>query len=307
LLDLSCSNSSASSSLLQEPTLVESIVAMPPGDWLLVSVLDSPDIEAKATVVSDVPSVSSEPGDLLEVSLCVDVRSDHSELADSESLFELVGDGVASHGSRSDGSGSLIEHPVLVLDTSLVGGDSESVVSTNSSDLRSIVVKDSVSWEDSLDEESCAVSDWVSWGVEATSADIPDLVLSVMAVVPGGWLVLSEFSSPDIEALASLVSEVSSRPLEEAESLIVLGSPSSDDGWSSDLVSSSVLVGDGEVSLLGDSDGVSSGVMDEPVSLVPGWALVDSQSVSLPSGSRLHVVPELHLVLSDSNAGGRCS
>jgi len=289
----------ALSSLLQEPTLVESIVAAPPGDWLLVSVLNLPDVEAKATVVSDVSSASSEPGDLLEVSLSVDVRSDDSKLADSESLLELVGDGVVSHGSGSDGSSSLIKSPDVVLDTILEGGDSESVVLGDSSDLSGVVVKNSVSWEDGSDDEGGAVSDWVSWCVEALSADIPDLVLTVMAVVPLEWSLVGESSSVNVEALSSLVPEVLSLASEEAELLIVLVSPSSDDGWSSNLVSLAVLVGDSEVSVLGDSDRVSSGVVDEPVPLVPGWGFVDSESVSLSSGSRLEVVVDMHIVLSD--------
>jgi hypothetical protein len=46
LVSLVGSVSFTESVLLKVPSLVEAVVAIPPGDWLLISVLNSPDIKA---------------------------------------------------------------------------------------------------------------------------------------------------------------------------------------------------------------------------------------------------------------------
>lgn len=92
-------------------------------------------------------------------------------------------------------------------------------------------------------------------------------------------------SSVDVEALAETVLDVSSVSGLPDLLLVNLLDVRSHDSWSSDSVPLSVLVGHGEVSLGGSSDGVSSGVKGEPLSVVLGVGVSDSESVLVSSPS----------------------
>jgi hypothetical protein len=85
--------------------------------------------------------------------------------------------------------------------------------------------------------------------------------------------------SVNIQALLSVVSQVSESSSVEGNLLVNLGSPWSHNSSDSDSESLSVLVGNG-VTLVGEgSDGSSSSVEDEPLSVVLWVVVSDSESV----------------------------
>lgn len=281
----------AISSFLEVPSLVETVVAVPPGDWLVVSVLSSPDVKAQTVVVSEVLSVSSEPGDLLDVSLTVVVWSGDGESSLSEELSSLVSNDESSVFVGSDGSGSAVKSPEVSLKVRYQAFDSQSVLSSRHGS--GIVVENSVSWEDRSDDEGLTVSNWIPWWVESSRVKEPDLVVTVVAVPPSDYLVVDQSVMDNIQALSSQVSEVLSLSLVELKLLIVVVFELSDNSGSTDSVFCIQLVGNDQVSVLSESDGVGSSVMDEPVSLVPRWRGVDSQSVAIRD-SRSLVNEESH-------------
>jgi len=75
-------------------------------------------------------------------------------------------------------------------------------------------------------------------------------------------------STLNIEALTSVVSQVSSASWEEGESLVVLVGPWSQDSNLSHSIGVTVSVRDGVVSSLPASDGSGSGIEDEPLVVV---------------------------------------
>lgn len=87
-----------------DPCLVETIVAVPESQVLVVLVLTSPDIEAFATVVSEISSGSSKEADSLIV--MVGELSNDSCLSNSETLSNLVGNDMSSLGKSSNGVSS---------------------------------------------------------------------------------------------------------------------------------------------------------------------------------------------------------
>jgi len=91
-------------SLVNVPGLVEAVVAVPEDDVSVVVVVSTMNIEALTSIVSDVSSGSSVPGDSL-----VDLTSPWSDSggdADSVLLTILVGNDVVSSSEGSDGSSS---------------------------------------------------------------------------------------------------------------------------------------------------------------------------------------------------------
>jgi len=90
-------------------------------------------------------------------------------------------------------------------------------------------------------------------------------------------------STLNIEALTSVVSQVSSASWEVGGSLVVLVGPWSQDSVLSDSIGVSISVGDGVVSLCVSSDGSGSSVKDEPLVVTEGSVVLDSQSVLMSS------------------------
>lgn len=165
--------------LINVPGLVEAVVAVPPGDVLVVLVLSTPDIEAFLTVVSDVSDSSTVPGDSL--SLFFTPGSDDSSLSDSESLSSLVGDNLVSLRPGSDSLSSIIEGPPLSVVLGVVVSDSKSELV-----LAILLVEEegSVSWHSRLDLELNSVGKWVLWIFVGDSVNVPSLIGTVMASPP---------------------------------------------------------------------------------------------------------------------------
>jgi hypothetical protein len=210
----------------------------------------------------------------------VDVWANNGELANSEVLADLVRNSKSSVGTGSDSSSSGVREPVLVSSVGVESLDSESVLS--SSDWSLVVNQNSVLWESRSDDEFDVVSQWESWCVSSSGVKGPELVVAIVAVPPSNLLVHSVVvSSPDVKALASCELDVLSFSWEVSELLVSLVSEWSDDSPLSNSVSSSVLVGDGVVSLFVPSDRFSSGIIDPPKSVIPGWASSDSESISV--------------------------
>jgi hypothetical protein len=261
-------------SLVDVPSLVLTIVAVPEDHVSVLGVGFSMDIKALSSNVSDVSVGSVEPkGSLGVVS---SVLSDGSSDSNSELVSSLVGNSVVSSGPGSDGLGSPVEGPPLSVVQWVVGSDSKSELV--SSDVL-VPEEGSSVFHLRLDLELDTVGEWVSWILGGLGVDVPGLVQSIVAVVEDGVSVVGVGVSVDIQALTSQVSEVSSGSFVEEDFLIVRVSPWSDDGSVVDSESSSVLVGDGLSSITGGSDGFGSGIEHEPLSWVPWLVVVDSQSV----------------------------
>jgi len=150
------------------PSLVGTVVAVPPDDMSVVMVMSSMNIKALSSIVSDVSSRSTINSDLL-----LDLSSplsDDSWSSDVEFLTGLVGDTESSLEESSDGSSSGIEHPLssfsdlvvssVMLDIEVVDSQSE-LVSTD------VLVPEEVLTARHLgsDIELNTVSQWlsVSW------------------------------------------------------------------------------------------------------------------------------------------------
>ena len=89
------------SSLVKEPSLVSTVVAVPEDDVSMVGVGSTVDIEALSSVVLDVSVVTVNPSNLLSVqsSVWLDVGSN----SNSELVSSLVRDGIVSSREGSDG------------------------------------------------------------------------------------------------------------------------------------------------------------------------------------------------------------
>lgn len=111
----------------------------------------------------------------------------------------------------------------------------------------------------------------------------PALVGSVVTVPEGQVSVVSVLSTVDIEALSSVVLEVSSVSSVPSDFIGVISLECSDDSSNSNSETLSSLVGESEVSLGGSSDRVSSLVKNEPL-LIVSWVVVsNSESVLFSS------------------------
>jgi len=113
---------------VNEPSLVQTVVALVPVDMSSVSVGVSMNIEASAGDISDVSSGSIEPSDLLKHGALV--LSDNSCVVEVVPVVssELDGDNSVGVGSRSDSLGSPVENEPLLVVIWVVVLDSESVL-----------------------------------------------------------------------------------------------------------------------------------------------------------------------------------
>lgn len=236
------------------------------------------DIKASYTSVSDVSARSAEPSHLL-VDVTGSVVSHDSVDSVSVPLTVVVvsqGNGKSSVGSASDGSGSPGPDPPLLFVTWVVVLDSESILV--SSDVL-IVGKSSSGVHLSLDLE--LTTSWISWEWESSSVEAPSEGLVARAVVPVDHSVVAVVLGLSSEASATWVSQVLASATEVRDLLVhsLLGSESLKDGSLVVSHESSLPGCDGIVSLLVRSNGSSSSVEDEPLSLIPWLMVLDSELV----------------------------
>jgi len=267
-------------SLINVPGLVLTVVAVPEDNVSVVSVRSTMDIETFLSVVSDVSVGTVVPSDSLVV-LALPL-SDGSSNTNSELVSSLVGDDEVSSSPSSDGLGSGIEGPPLLVVSWVVVSDSESVlVSSN------VLVPEegSVSDHSSLDLELNTVTKWVWWVLVSNSVNEPTLVGTVVALPPDHVSVVMVVSTMDIEALVVSVSDVSDSTSEHSHLLSVLGSPVSSNSVVSVVleVVGVNLDGDNLVSVSESSDGSGSPVEGPPLSVVSWVVVLDSQSVLVRS------------------------
>jgi len=174
----------------------------------------------------------------------------------------LSGDGVVSSVLDSDGLGSSVEdEPLLPFPWSVVpDGKLVLVVSNMSSEVG--IEGSVVAHLGSELEWSSIWEGWVNVGDNNLEVggldDSPALVGTVVAVPPDDVSHVMVVSTVDIQALATVVSDVSSGSTIDSDSLFDLSSPLSDDSWSSDVESLTGLVGDAESSSEVSSDGSGS-------------------------------------------------
>jgi len=95
----------------------------------------------------------------------------------------------------------------------------------------------------SLELELDSIFQWLSWPALVSLVNPPGLVETVVAVVEDDVSVVSVAVSMDIEALSSVVLEVSSGSTVPSDLVVLLVSVRSDDSWSVDVESLTVLVG----------------------------------------------------------------
>lgn len=115
--------------------------------------------------------------------------------------------------------------------------------------------------------------------MNSLSVNGPCLVETVVAIPEDNMSMLAVTSTMNIHALSWDVSEVSVWSTVVTNSLESFTLPLSDDSGSVSQESLSSLVGDGIASLQGWSNGVSSSVEDEPLSLIPWLIVVNSESI----------------------------
>jgi hypothetical protein len=115
---------------VKEPTLVGSFVTWPPGEVTIFRVTTSIDIKTLTTKHSDVFSFSFIEACLLK--LLLSELSDDNSSSLSCSISNLVADGVVSLVVSSNGLGSMVIDPPLVIVPRSMSSDSQSVLmSTN--------------------------------------------------------------------------------------------------------------------------------------------------------------------------------
>jgi len=230
-------------------------------------------IQALVGVVSDISSVSWVESSLL---VClVSVVSDNSVHVDSESVSLSSGDGLSSVSGWSDGSGSPVEDPPLLVVPGIGISDSQSVLLVSN-----VLVPEegSVGWHQRFDLESSAIWKWLSWVDHSSSVESPALVSTIVAVPEDDVSVVNITFSMDIEALSTVVSDVSVSSSVEGNMLVDLSNPWSDNSSDSDSVTVALLVGDSELSSTSRSDGSSSLVENEPLLSFTWHVVSDSKS-----------------------------
>lgn len=244
---------------VNSPSLSSVVLVPPPGEVVSVSVCEA------VWSQHDVAPVLDVLGSVVESSLPHSVSpwsGDGVTSSNESSGSDLSGDGEVSSVGGSDRSGSSVEdEPLLplpwgmVLDTQfvLVSSDVGSEVDEEGSVLRHHVSE--LEWN-SISKRWVLVldNDLVVGGLD----EGPSLVGSVVAVPPDDVSHVSVAVAMDIEALSSIVSDVSSGSTIDSDLLLNLSSPLSDDSWSSDVESLASLVGDTEVSSEMSSDGSGS-------------------------------------------------
>ena len=241
------------------PFLSSVVLVPPPGQWVSVGVLPSVwsqhDVAPVLDVVASVVEGSLPNG--------VSPWSDNGVSTSNESSgANLSGDGEVSLVLGSDGLGSSVEdEPLLPFPWGVVP-DSELVLVVTNVSAEVSIQSSVVSHLGSELEWSSIWEGWVNVGdnnLEVGSLDdSPALVGTVVAVPPDDVSHVMVVSTVDIQALATVVSDVSSGSTIDSDSLLDLSSPLSDDSWSSDVESLASLVGDTEVSLEVGSDGSGS-------------------------------------------------
>ena len=177
-------------------------MAVPEGNMSVMNVSSCVYIKAFLAIVSDVSSSSTvENGSLVNF---LSPWSGSGSDTNSVACSLLVCNDEASVIGGSDGSGSSVEDPPLLVVLWIVISDSESVLT--GSDVLSIE-ESSVVFHLRFDLESDVVSIWLLWICPADLINLPSLVLSVMAVPPGNMSSVSVSSTMDIKAFASDVSD----------------------------------------------------------------------------------------------------
>lgn len=289
-------------SLVNPPSLVLSVVAVPEGDMLVVMVLTTVDIKALSSVVLDVSTLLAlDPFCLLRN--FTSILSDDSSDSDSEALTSLVGESEGSSGRRSDGVGSGIEDPPLLLVLWVMRVDSESVLFSSNIFGNEDRVE---SVHSGSDLELDLILKWVSWVVETLLVINPTLVWTIVACPPDNVTLVGIASSVNIEASLSKISDVSSLTIEPSDShQVVIGLEGSDDSvWTISIpVILASLNGNSLVSVGLGSDSSSSPVESEPLLDVIWVEVLDSESILLSSNvfsnvessSRLHLSSDLEL------------
>lgn len=228
------------------PSLVGTVVAVPPDHVAVVVVMTSMDVKALTSIIPDVSSASSIDSESLED--FSSPLSDNSCSSDVESLSLLVREGKVSSGVRSDGSGSSIEDKPsnlsklittsVLLDVEVA--DSQSVLlSTDVLGLEQVLS----CVQGRSDVECDSILQWlsISWLV-GDGVDAPALVGSVMAVVPDDILVMKVLSLVNIKTLVSKISDVLSVTTVEFDLLSLLTTEASDDSLFVDSVALTTLV-----------------------------------------------------------------
>lgn len=189
------------------------------------------------------------------------VSHGHVELGSNDEVFHFVG---------SDGPGSGIEEPPLSWVVWSVVLDSESV----SVDVDFLMEEDrSSSWELRSQLELDTVGEWLLLEDELGLVKNPSLVLGVLAFEVGDWGVVSVSVPLDVHAETTVVSQIVAAAVLPSDSVAVKALV-----WSeSDLLVVSELsvqlVANAVVSLVSCSDGLSSGIEQEPLLLI-SWVVV---------------------------------
>lgn len=221
--------------LVDNPTLVGTVVTFPPDDVSLVGVGTSMDIKTSNSNISNVSSVSREPSDLLKL-FTLELSDDSvvSVMVPVVSV-DLNGDDLGSVGNSSDRSGSPVEYEPLVNVLWVSVSDSQSILM--STDVFSGVEGSSVLHSGS-DLESDSISEWVSWEDNSLLGKGPGLVSTIVAWVEDNMSVVYIFTSMDIETSSGVVSNVSVLTSPEGDLLVWLVDPlseSSINSWSMEI------------------------------------------------------------------------
>jgi len=225
--------------LIDPPSLVSSIVTVVEDDMSVVGIRVSVDIKALSSKVLDVSVSSTNP--LGSLSVVSSVLSDGSGNVDSETVSSLVGNNVASSSVGSDGSGSGIEDPPLLVVLWTVVSDSQSELVA--SDML-VPEECSSAWHSSLDLELNSISDWVSWVLSSSNVIVPSLVDTVVASVENGPSSVDVSVSVNIKTVVGHHSNVLVGSLEPSDLLSWLVSPYSSVSVSWLMSKISILVGD---------------------------------------------------------------
>jgi len=138
------------------------------------------------------------------------------------------------------------------------------------------------------DLELSSISEWLSSQGLTGLIEDPSLVGTVVAVVEDNVSVVSVRLSVDIEALVTVVSDVSDRSVVVSNSDVVRVIELSQNSGVVDSELNSSLVSESEVSSGPGSDGLGSRVVDEPLELVSWMVVSDSSSVLVSSDVLSH-------------------
>lgn len=142
-----------------------------------------------------------------------------------------------------------------------------------------VVLKSSSRGHLGSDLELDTVSKDLLWILDSSLIDIPALVLSVVTVPEDDMSSVNVFTSMDIKALSTIVSDVSALSSVPLDSLGVVTREWSESGSDIDLEALTSLVGKSVLSLVESSDGLGSLIEGEPLLLVIWVEVLDSESI----------------------------